>query len=147
MDLHHGFEVLEHPADLLIRAYGETLEGAFLNAAWALYAHLFEAGSVEWMGEDGKLEFEAEDLDALLQGFLDELLYHFEVHRRIYRPKDASIFQRNGTYILVFTYGGTTTYDPEKHGIGTEIKAVTYHMMEVGKRKEGGFYVQVLFDI
>ena len=35
--------------------------------------------------------------------------------------------------------------DMSKHKIGSEIKAVTYHLLEVKKSKP--FYVQVLFDI
>lgn len=142
------FEVLEHPADLLVRAYGNSIEGAFINAARAMYSSLFDLERVEWNDGDrgGVLEFAAEDLEGLLQAFLDELLYHFEVHRRMYRPKEASISHKGEGYSMSFTYDATATYNPNKHGMGTEIKAVTYHMMEVGKVGDR-FYVQVLFDI
>ena len=36
-------------------------------------------------------------------------------------------------------------FDSPKHKKGIEIKAVTYHMLEVNNKKP--YYVQVLFDI
>ena len=36
--------------------------------------------------------------------------------------------------------------DPEKHVIANEIKAVTYHMLEIGQ-EDDQYFVKVLFDI
>jgi SHS2 domain-containing protein len=36
-------------------------------------------------------------------------------------------------------------YDTKKHGMGVEIKAVTYHMLQV--QEKNPIFVQVLFDI
>ena len=37
-------------------------------------------------------------------------------------------------------------FDPEKHDIGTHVKAVTYHGMEIGK-KDGKHFCNIILDI
>jgi SHS2 domain-containing protein len=48
-----------------------------------------------------------------------------------------------GTRLLAKVYG--EEYNNQKHKMGEEIKAVTYHMLEVHAEKP--YYVQILFDI
>lgn len=141
------YEVLDHPADLLMKAYGKTLEEAFINIAMGMYDQMLNYNNVMFNDDAGSFTIIAQDMEGLLQRYLDELLFIFETEGMIFNITEVDINTKDKkTPNLKAKYAGTARYKPEIHGIGIEIKAVTYHMIEIGKSADG-YYVQVLFDI
>lgn len=132
------FEVLDHTADALLRAYGESIEECFANAAIGMFDIIADLSTVECVGES-MIIVKNDDREGLLVDFLTELIYLYEVERVL--PCDVSVEMQKGE--LRATIKGETI-DPARHRIKTEIKAVTYHMLEINEEK--GF-VQVLFDL
>ncbi len=135
----------EHTADVLIQAYGCTLEEAFINAAIALGDLTYYTQRVE-PREAREVVVEYDDLEGLLFKWIDELLYLFDAEKfAISRKIQLAIRRDDGCRIKATLHG--EPYSQEKHGFtGLIVKAMTFHMMEV---KQVGDYwlVQYVVDI
>lgn len=139
------FKYGEHTADVLVLAYGCTLDEAFKNAAVALADLTYYSQRVEPKILK-TVEIEYDDLEGLLFKWIDELLYLFDGEKfAISRKIDVAISQTSGYKLKAVVYG--EPYDIEKHGFtGLIVKAMTFHMMEI--RKEGDYWVvQYVVDI
>jgi len=134
------FEIINHTADVAIRAYGADMKQAFANAARALFSLITELEDVEEvMHRD--IELTAPDQESLLVGWLNELIYLFDAENIIFKRFD--ITRLSNTHLKARSYGHKV--DSSKHQLKTGVKAATYHMLKVDK--DGGCRVQVLFDI
>jgi len=139
------FKVLEHTADAYIEAYGETLEEAFENAAFATTEVMTDAQKVEPKIQDA-VEVEAHDEPALLYNWIEELLIKFETTERLYsRFKITSIEKTPKGFRLKAKIWGEP-FDPEKHPQRVGVKAITYHRMEILKKPKK-ITVKFILDI
>ena len=132
------YELLEHTADIMVRTTGADLEECFANAAYALEDQIVDADRVRSL-ERVEIDVEGFDKEALLLNFLSEFLFLFDTRRLVFGQ------------FLVFIDGNTLhcddwgePIDVERHGAKREIKAITYHMMQVDEQTPS---VTVLFDI
>ncbi|ODS39945.1 MAG: hypothetical protein A7315_02700 [Candidatus Altiarchaeales archaeon WOR_SM1_79] len=142
------FQYLDHTADLEFIAYGKSLGECFENAGHALFSAILGAGKEEIMEMGGKevkeIELEAPELEILLHDWLAELLFLFDVDRMAFTYFTVEI-SGNGEYTLTAS-ANYEPFDPDRHKIQTEVKAVTYHNMEI--KQEGGLYTaRVVCDI
>ncbi|MCD6331367.1 MAG: archease [Thermoplasmata archaeon] len=134
------FKIIEHTADIGIEAYGKNLEEAFENAAKGMFAIITNNGKIESKIER-KVEIPHEgDEELLLVDWLSELLYIHDVENLVFGEFKVKINDK----LIGHAYG--EKYDRQKHGYGMQIKAVTYHMLEI-KRNKKGVTIKVLFDI
>ena len=134
------FEIVDHTADVGIRAYGADMNQAFANAARALFTLITELDDVaEVLHRD--IELTAPDEESLLVEWLNELIYLFDVENIIFKRFD--ITRLNPTQLKARSYGEKV--DSSKHKLKMGVKAATYHMLKVDKGD--GCKVQVLFDI
>lgn len=137
-----AFEVLEHTADVGLKAYGTTLKEVFENAATGMFSLITELEDVKSTLSE-EMEIRAEDRESLLVEWLNELLYRFEVKYRVY--KHFSIVDWDEEYYLrAVAYG--EELDLGRHEIKTQIKATSYHMLKI-EHTEQGWSAQVIFDI
>lgn len=138
------FEILEHTADIGIAAYGKNKREVFINAAKGMFEII--AGENRNLKEDfyDKIKLEAESLEDLLIAWLNELLYIGETRSVIlnkFQIKQLSDFQIKAEV-------GGTKINPPSIKIEKEIKAVTYHRLEIKKDGESGLWkAQIIFDI
>ncbi len=134
------FEIIEHTADVGIRAYGANMKEAFANAAKGLFSLITELDDVEEVTHrDTKLT--APDRESLLVQWLNELIYLFDVENILFKRFD--ITQLSDTHLKARSYGQKV--DSSKHNLKMGVKAATYHMLTV--ERNDGYKVQVLFDI
>ena len=134
------FEIVDHTADVGIRAYGASINQAFANAAKALFRLITELDNVnEVLHRD--IELVAPDQESLLVEWLNELIYLFDAENIIFKRFD--ITRLNSTRLKARGYGEKVNISKHKLKIG--VKAATYHMLKVDKTN--GYQVQVLFDI
>jgi SHS2 domain-containing protein len=130
------WELLDHTGDVGIDVRAPGLEDLFAEAARALTAILVEASDPRPEGTDRFPVPAAEPAEAL-RDFLAELLYRFTVERKVY---------------VVFTPGsgsveaGWQAFDPARHPLRTELKAVTWHQLSVREEKDG-WSARVIFDV
>ncbi|AIF68978.1 archease [Palaeococcus pacificus DY20341] len=139
------WEHYAHTADVGIRGYGETLEEAFENVAIALFEIMVDTNRVE-KREVREVEAEGEDLQALLYNFLEELLILHDTEGLVFSDFEVRIEKTlDGYKLKAKAYG--EPLDLEKHEPKEEVKAITYHEMEI-KQLEGGTWVaQLVPDI
>jgi SHS2 domain-containing protein len=127
------FEFLEHTADILIAAHGQTLEEAFENAALAMFEVMTDTTKINPTQEE-TVEVEAEDEYALLYSWLEALLVKFEVNGMLYSKfKIASLQDAPDGFKLKAQVWGEK-FNAEKHPQKVAVKAVTYHRMEIIKQ-------------
>ena len=134
-----GYDYFEHTADVGIRAWGPTLGDAFAEAARGLVANMVDVERAKAVGE-ARLEVEAESLDRLLFHLLDDVLDLFYTRMWVIVEADVRL---DGETKLVATLRGET-YDAARHGHVHEIKAMTYHGMEISRDPPE---VRVIVDI
>ena len=132
------FELLDHTADILVRAYGNTLEECFANAALAMFDQIVDVSTIQPVGEV-EVKIDGSEKEELLFDLLSELLYLHDVDQVVLSSFDVS-FSEGGLRCLA----KGEELDLKKHGPKTEIKAVTYHLLEVDEKMPS---VTVLFDI
>ena len=135
------YEIIDHTADVGIKAYGKTISEAFENAAKGMFDIITDGSEIESIGQYN-IELESDNLEQLLVDFLSELLYLNSANNLVFGFIKVEIDEKKNK-LSAKVFG--EKFDISKHKIGTEIKAVTYHMLEVNNKKP--FHVQVLFDI
>jgi len=139
------FEFLEHTADILIAAHGQTLEEAFENAALAMFEVITDTTKINPTQKE-TVEVEAEDEYALLYSWLEALLVKFEVNGMLYSKfKIASLQDAPDGFKLKAQVWGEK-FNAEKHPQKVAVKAVTYHRMEIIKQHEK-VTVEFILDI
>lgn len=129
-----AWTLIDHTGDIGIEVRAERLEALFAEAAQAMFSILAQSpadprGSPETLpvGTDAEA----------LRDFLGELLFRFSVERKMY----VGFRPGNGTVEAVWE-----PYDPVRHPLGTELKAVTWHQLEVA-RENGTWRARVIFDV
>jgi SHS2 domain-containing protein len=134
-----NYEIVDHTADVGVKAYGKTVAEAFAHAAEGMFDIITDESTIDPVGEY-EILLDSPDLELLLVDWLSELLYLNGVFGLVFGKFEVTI-SRN--HLSAHVYG--EKYDTQKHRMGVEIKAVTYHMLQVNK--ENPIFVQVLFDI
>lgn len=136
------YTLLNHTADLRVRVVGKDLANLFQNAGLALFDLIVEKDAT-LVGESVELRVDGEDLPDLLINFLRELLYLWTGDEKVVTMVDVD-------HITDTTVSAQVTADhymPQRHRIRHEIKAVTYHQIEVTPIQDGWWQAVVVFDI
>ena len=133
------YEILEHKADLKIRAFGKTKEELFLN----MLIGMNESMNSEIRRPEEKIRREVKikslDLQTLLVDFLSEILYLTQVNKEIYR--DVKFKELSDSEVRGEIFG------QKVESFGKDIKAVTYHSLDIHQKKDETWEATVLFDI
>jgi SHS2 domain-containing protein len=129
-----GYRFLDHMTDAIIEAYGSTLEEAFENAAKALCDTMIDLKTVR---AEREIKFSAKgnDLYSLLFDWLDKVMLLLVADRIAMSQFSVKIKHHNNEYLLE----GITRGEPlelDRHHYKVEIKAVTYHEMEIRQEKD-----------
>lgn len=139
------FRFLPHTTDAFVEAYGLTLEEAFENAALAMFEVMTDTSKVKPLIEE-TVKAEGFDEQALLYDWLERLLIMFEVNMRLYSKfKVEEIASINGGFRLRAKVWGED-FNPSRHEQKVGVKAVTYHMMEIRRRRDR-WVLRFLLDI
>jgi SHS2 domain-containing protein len=133
------YELIEHTADVGVKAYGKTVAEAFEHAAEAMFDIITDTSTIQAVGQYD-IELEAPDLEQLLVDWLSKLLFLNDAEDLVFGKFEVTI---TGTRLSARVLG--EKYNTKKHRMGVEIKAVTYHMIKVNEKDP--IFVQVLFDI
>lgn len=140
------WEELDHPADILIEVWADSYKDLMLEAGIAFSELTTNTEEIETT-EEYHIDVAAEELDLLLVEFLQELLYLLETEDFVatsfkapqhFPDKDVMVFS-------VTAKGGK--WEQDKHESRAEIKAVTFHELEVRAFKSNKWKARVLFDI
>lgn len=132
------YEEIEHTADVGIRAYGRTLEELFANAAEGMFSLIADLKKVRPVGEARVAATGADD-QQLMVNWLQNLLFLHETRNLLFKEFDV----RLRDHAIDATVRGEAI-DPKRHELMLNVKAVTYHSMEIEPEKG---YAVIIFDI
>ena len=136
-----NFEVLEHPADIGFRAFGDSLPELFANAAVAMLSIAGDPAAAEPRHEY-PIAVESGDRESLMVDWLSEVLYWFDGKRVAFRSFRVTGF--DGTAIQAAGLGEPR--DAERHRTRLIVKAVTWHQLKIEQR-DGAWVAEVYLDI
>ena len=135
------YRLIDHTADFGIHVFGTDPAELFANAAFATFDMLTEIDSLESL-KTTNLKITGDDWPDLMVNWLRELLY-------LWNGKELLV---KHTHILALSQNELSAnveldpFDPDRHEIKIEIKAVTYHQIQVGRGSEG-WEAKVIFDV
>jgi SHS2 domain-containing protein len=142
------YEILDHPTDLKIRSFGKTKEELFSNMLGAMFhgarAEILTTPSPSFKrrglrgGLVREIKIKSADEQSLLVDFLNEALTLSDINNEAYF--EVKFKKLTGMELAAEIFSQPI----EKMGL--EIKAVTYHGVEI-KKVSGGWEATVLFDI
>lgn len=138
-----GYRYLDHMTDAIIEAYGGTLEEAFENAARGLNDTMIDLKTVR-PNREIKIAATGHDLQSLLFDWLDKVMLLLVADGIVMSEFSVKIKQKGG-YSLEGVAKGERL-DLDKHHYKVEIKAVTYHEMQITEEK-GKATVRFLLDL
>jgi len=134
------YEFFEHTADIGLKIYGKTLTELFINAAEGMFEAIADTGTVAAQHTiEISISEQAENDAELLRLWLQELLYYYSTTEIVFVEFLIHTLTLNN---LKATVKGDKAFGKIK----TEIKAVTYHQLEV-KRSKDGYEATVIFDV
>jgi len=135
------YEQIPHTADIAIRVIGGDLGELFSNAAFGMFDIIADLeGMTRRISVDFSLE--AASCEELLVTWLDELLYSFYTKGIIFCEFD--IIDIADTRLKARAHGRLLA--DNKNRLKREVKAVTYHGLEV-KDSGSGYSVDIIFDV
>ena len=135
------YELIDHTADIGLRAFGENLEELFRNGAIGMFEMMTELDKVA-LKVRKTVRLDEANVEDLFIRWLQELLFRFSVDHVFYRDFQFSEISEKG---LSATICGEPM-DERKHVLKKEVKAVTYHGLKVTQNADG-WTGEVIFDI
>jgi SHS2 domain-containing protein len=135
------YELFEHTADLGLRATAPDLNALFAEAAACLVAAMLEEPTGVRPLQATRIELAGADREYLLFDWLKELLLRFEADQMVFASFDVSVAAGG----LTATVGGEP-FDPARHLLAHEVKAITYHGLKV-ERTADGWLAEAIVDI
>jgi SHS2 domain-containing protein len=135
------FEILDHTADIGLVIYGENLKALFGNAGEAFFRLITDLRKVRRRIER-RINIGGESLDRLMVDWLTELLYLHDVENLLFKGFKVESVGKDGLKAIV----KGEPFREGVHVIKTEVKAVTYHRIEV-RQEKGAWRAQVILDL
>jgi SHS2 domain-containing protein len=139
------YEYFEHTADVGIRLRAPDLESLLADAGRALFGLIVE--NLEDVQPETAVHIEVprqvspDALDYLLFDWLSELIHQFEATRTVLCEFDV-----RSTGDGLTAEGRGEELDPERHRLGHEVKAVTYHELFL-RQTANGWEAQAIVDL
>jgi len=122
----------------MVKAFGNTLEECFSNAGYALFDQTVDLSTVEPLNSF-MIEVSGDHIEDRFYSFLSELLFLEDSEGLILCDLNVRF---DGDKVICNAKG--EVLDRGKHRVRSEIKAVTYHMMNIDQNEPS---VTVIFDV
>ena len=156
------FRYLDHMTDALIEAYGDTLDEAFENSARGLVDTMFDLtdtmtntnnfSSLSSAVDKKEIQIKAQgfDLQNLLYDWLEKVMLVILTEHVILFDFKVKISEKNFDDYHYLLLGTAKAEDQnlEKHRYKLEVKAITYHEMEIKEdREKNRVTIRFLLDL
>ena len=135
------YEQIPHTADIALRIYGKDLKELFVNAAYGMFDVIADLEGLK-SSVSVDINVEAPSKEELLVYWLDELLFNFYTKGVIFFNFDVEFLSEDK---LIAKVHGRHVGE-NKNRLKTEIKAATYHDLNINETSEG-FSVDIVFDV
>lgn len=132
----YKYKFLEHPSDIKIKAYGCSLSEVFINAALGMMAYIYGKNQNP-TNNTKQIKVSADNYESLLINWLSQVLALSSIN---HSPCISFTIKEFSAYKIIaeVTLG--------KGRARNEIKAVTYHELNV-KQTKNGWVTTVVYDI
>ena len=137
----HRYRLFDHTADLGVEVYGKTANELFANAAFAVFDILTNLSRVN-LTVERKVVVDGDGWEDLLVNYLREILYMYNGEGLLL--KEFSVVDIAPRHLESTVLG--EPFDPARHTINTEIKAVTYHQAAVREAPQE-WTARVILDV
>ncbi|ESS12895.1 MAG: hypothetical protein A07HR60_00129 [uncultured archaeon A07HR60] len=135
-----GYTLRDHTADVAVEATGQSLGDTFAAVAAGLTAAM--CASVPEGGERFEIRRQAEQKEALLFDYLDQLIYERDVREVLPVAHDCTVSQEQDHWLADASARGVPLQDV----VARDVKAVTYSQMRI-EQTESGWMAYVVFDV
>jgi SHS2 domain-containing protein len=136
MNSRAGYEEVNHTADRAIKVWAPDLAGLLEQAAFGMYAVL-GVGPGSQGSIDRQVHYEDLEDESLVVSFLSDLLNFLECDKLVFSRIEAYV---SGTQISIRLTGR------KLRQVRIEIKAVTYHNLQVVQNTKG-YETTIVFDV
>jgi SHS2 domain-containing protein len=153
-----GFELVDHTADVAVRAWGASAEEVFEQAAAGMASLLYDSATVA-AREPHTLSLEAPDGELLLAAWLNELLFLIEARGVVFARFEVESLTGGAFGTKADTIGAAAVsavrlqatavgeaFDGRRHSIRSVVKAATLHGLRL-EQNAGGWEGLVLLDV
>ncbi len=137
-----SYKSLEHATDAIFEVNASNLEEAFVAAARSVIETILDASTIEEK-EEKTLAIGGKDIRYLLYNWLEELIILTITDGFAAKTIRVNI-EKNSEYKISAKLRGEKI-DIKKHHFKVEIKAPTFHDMEI--RQDGAVYMRYLLDL
>jgi len=135
----YKYKILPHPADIKLEITASSKEDIFRGAlegmAYIIQPNISKNSNLR----KEEIEVHSMDINALLVDFLNEVLAKSDIHNSIF--DNIKIEKLTDDHIKGIIEGRNVKEFSE------EIKAVTYHELNINQDKNGDWKVIILFDV
>lgn len=128
-------------SDVAFEAYGKNLNKLFANSALAMFEVMINTKEIKPKIER-RVEVQSNDLQGLLFDWLNNLLVFYGAENLAFSKFELKVDEKD--FKLEGRCWGEEI-NPEKHETRTEVKAATYHKMEIEKNEV--WKARVILDI
>lgn len=129
------YKIIEHEADIGLEIYGRNLSELFIHGGKALFSLITDTDAIE-ARYTRKIAISREEESLVV--FLNELLYVWATEK--FLPCSFSVSEEREK--LEFILAGEF-FDPGRHPVKKEIKAVTYHKFAI--QRQGNLLKATIF--
>ncbi|MFC1666984.1 archease [Candidatus Omnitrophota bacterium] len=140
------YEIIEHTADVGVKAYGVTIEHLFENAAKGMFDIISGKSGPQNSRRPIQKKIQiiksTKNFEERLVDWLSELLYIFNKEEILF--SDFKLLRLDNDGIDGEAYG--KKIDLSQNTLQTEIKAVTFHGLKIEQDKNG-FNCEIIFDV
>ena len=137
-----SYKSLEHATDAIFEVNAENLEDAFVAAAKSVTETILDTDTIEEREEE-TLTVMGKDLRYLLYNWLEEIII-LTITEGFAAKTVSIVIEKNSEYTITAKFRGEKI-DIKKHHFKVEIKAPTFHEMEI--TQNGAVYMRYLLDL
>ena len=135
------YETIDHTADFGIHVFGADSKDLFANAAFALFDLITDIDALKGLNEH-EVHITGDDWPDTMVNWLRELLYLWTCKEMLVKATDIFYLTEHEVTARV----NFDLFDPDLHKIKNEIKAVTYHQLQV-ESTPLGWESKIIFDV
>ncbi|MFH1398856.1 MAG: archease [Candidatus Woesearchaeota archaeon] len=139
-----SYKYLDHRADVGVLIESDSLKGAFVDGAKALFNLMVNIAKVE-RKDKVDLEVSGTSVDKVFVEWLNELIAQADIHNMVFCDFDVDIKPAKGGFSVRGAAWGDII-DAKKHEIKSEVKGATYYGLRYEK-KGGKHIIQCVLDM
>lgn len=140
-----NYKFIDHTADIAVDVEADGLADLFFASAYAWRESISDDKCLT-VNQEKSLQLDEDTLEVLLVSFLSELNYLFQNNNWLMDSiRSIEVFERNDHWVLNAMITGNN-FDLVNFNLKAEIKAVTYHQMNI-QNVNGKYLTRIVFDI